>query len=522
MEVELPEEARALLDAVVAIGADLDLHGVLRRIVESACALSHAEHGVLAIADEAGGFTDLIGPDVSNARLAELGMPVGHGLLGLVPSTSTAVRVDHVAAHAAFTGLPDGHPQIDRFLGVPVMVGDRAFGHLYLGNGPGGPTFSATDQALVEALGRTAGVMISNARAFEQSERHRAWMEGVARVSAALAPSLRDDRSLDAMVGQVREMAGARAVALLNTGSGRLEIAACSTGGVEDVELALKSSSTDISGAAAAGELLDIRGASRLATVVVPIRTELADPAALLIVEFGVWDTLDGVERGLLDALAEHVGLALDRAQALRERYQLLLARDRNRIARDLHDLVIQRLFAAGLQLRAAAGPDAGDELRSRIAHVVAEIDGSIADLRTTITQLNRYEGQPLHQLVRALVGEYEMVLGFLPTLRVSGPVNRSLTSRATDALLLTLREMLSNMTRHAHATSAAVELVASSDWVTLRVSDDGVGFDPDLVGRRGGLDNVRDRAEELGGHLTVGSADGRGCRLEWTVPAIG
>jgi len=522
MELELPEDARALLDAVVAIGSDLDLHGVLGRIVESACALTHAEAGILAMLDDEGEFVDLVMRGVSDDMRERIGMmPTGRGLLGLVPGQRSSVRVGRVEEHPAFEGFPPGHPVIDQFLGAPVLAGDRAVGHLYLGHIPGGREFTDTDQAIVEALGRAAGAMIDNARAFEESERNRAWMEGVARVATALAPSLHDDRSLNAMVEQVCELSRARFVALLDVGSARLEVTACAGGGAEDATLIVKSSAEGIARAAADGEIINIRDAADHATLVVPIRTELAAPAVLLIDQSTAWGSLGLDEHGLLAALANHVGLTLDRAQALRERHEQLLAKDRDRIARDLHDLVIQRLFATGLQLQGARSLNLPDGLRARIDGAITDLDVAIADLRATIFELGRGAGRSLHEEVRALVGEYQAVLGFLPTLRVSGQVDRSLTEDAADGLLLTLRELLSNIARHAQASSTVVELSASPRWVTMCVADDGVGFDPSAGGRRSGLANVQHRAEALGGRLTVDSAAGTGCRFEWAVPAI-
>jgi signal transduction histidine kinase len=523
MELELPEEARALLDAVVAIGSDLDLHGVLRRIVESSCALTHAQYGVLAIVDDDGAFVDLVVHGMSDETLARIGRtPVGLGLLGLVPRLRKPVRVEHVDEHPIFGGLPDGHPPIDRFLGAPVLVGDRAFGHLYLGNGPDGHAFTARDQALVEVLGRAAGMMINNAHAFEESERHRAWMEGVARIATALAPSLQEDQALDAMVEQVREMSGARAVALVDAASDRLEIAACAGGSPEDLTVTVKQVADEIRWAASGRELVEVRADSGHATLVVPVRTELAPAAVLLVDESTAWGQLDGVERNVISALADHTGLTLDRGQALRERHELLLAKDRDRIARDLHDLVIQRLFATGMQLQGARNLGSPAAVRSRIDEAVAELDVAIGDLRATIYELGRGGGQSLYEDVRALIAEYAPVLGFLPLLRLSGQVEQSLTPDAAAGLLLTLRESLSNVARHAHARTAKVELSASARWVTMRVSDDGVGFDPVAIHRRSGLDNGRHRAETLGGHCTIESADGAGCRVEWVVPAVG
>ncbi|KAA1417686.1 GAF domain-containing protein [Nocardioides humilatus] len=521
MELELPDEARALLDAVVAIGSDLDLHGVLRRIVESSCALTHAQYGVLAIVDDEGTFVDLVAHGMSDEVIERIGRaPVGRGLLGFVPRVRKLVRVDHLAEHPSYEGLPAGHPPIERFLGAPVLVGDRIYGHLYLGNGPEADAFTARDDELVQVFGRAAGVMISHARQFEESERHRTWMQGVARVATALAPSLQDDHSLNAMADQVREMAEARSVVLVDTTTERLEIVASACADDEDLTLTVKRYAEQVQQATATGELVDIRSVPGQATLVVPVRTDLA-PAAAVIVDGSVaWRELESVERAVIATLADHIGLTLDRAEALRERHELLLAKDRDRIARDLHDLVIQRLFATGMQLQGARNL-APETMRARVDEAVVYLDTAITDLRSTIFELGRGGGRGYHEEVRALISEYAPVLGFLPALRLSGQVDRSLTPDAADGLLLTLRETLSNISRHAKASRATIELAASSRWVTLRVSDDGEGFDPALVERRSGLDNARHRAETLGGSFSIEQAEGGGTRAVWTVPAL-
>ncbi|UMG92974.1 sensor histidine kinase [Nocardioides sp. TF02-7] len=198
------------------------------------------------------------------------------------------------------------------------------------------------------------------------------------------------------------------------------------------------------------------------------------------------------------------------------------MAKDRDRIARDLHDLVIQRLFATGMQLQAARSSADLDGLRERVDEAVAELDTAIDDLRATIFELGRGGGRSLHEAVRALIGEYAPVLGFLPVLRTTGPVDTALAPEVADGVLMTLREALSNVARHASASSASIDLEASPGRFTLRLTDDGCGFDPDTVTRGQGLDNAAHRAEALGGRVDLTSAPGEGTRLTWTVPALG
>ena len=519
---ELPTEARALLDAVVAIGSDLDLRGVLTRIVEASCELTDAEFGLLGIVDDDGTFIDLVPNSVVGEEFQGIGrMPEGHGLLGLVPREQRTIRVEHVAEHPVSTGaFPEAHPVVDSFLGAPVLVRDETFGHLYLGNKRGGVEFSARDQALVEALASAAGAMIDNARTFEQVEWRRRWIAGTAEVGGDLSGTVRVQEALDELVVSLRDLCGARLVAYVRIEGDLLEIR----------QLAGKAQVADRVVERMAETLKNV-ASSRLperlverhsrASLVVPVQTRLAGSGVLLVEKAQETPSLRGVMLDLVSVTATQLGLILDRDQALRDRAQLLVAKDRDRIARDLHDLVIQRLFATGMQLQGARSLDIG-ELRGRVDNAVTELDAAIKELRAAIFELGTGTGRPLLDDVRGLLTEYAVVLGFQPLLRVQGPVDRALVPEAGTHVLTTLREALSNVARHASASTATVELTASSAWFRLRVTDDGVGFDPAQVRRGQGTGNLRSRAEDLGGHLELRSAPGQGTTLEWVIPAVG
>ncbi|NYI45880.1 signal transduction histidine kinase [Nocardioides aromaticivorans] len=521
MDLELPPEARALLDAMVAIGSDLDLRGVLTRIVEASCRLTDAEYGVLGIVDDEGSFIDLVPNEAVATQFAGIGrMPEGHGLLGLVPRERRAIRVDHVADHPVSTGqFPPTHPLVDSFLGAPVLVGDQAFGHLYLGNKRGGEGFTTTDQALVEALARAAGVMIDNARTFEQVEWRRRWVASTAEVGSDVSGTLRVQEALDELVVSLRELCGARLVAYVRRDGELLEIR--QVAGEGDAAAVAERLSAEIRDVDGSGVPTRIHAGPGRATLVVPVQTRLAGSGVIIVEEAEESPSLRGIMLDLVAVTAVQVGLILDRDQALRDRAQLLVAKDRDRIARDLHDLVIQRLFATGMQLQGARDLDAS-ALRSRVDGAVAELDVAIKELRAAIFELGTGSGRPLLDEVRSLLGEYAGILGFQPVLRVSGPVDRALVPEAGTHVLTTLREALSNVARHAGASSVSVELTASSAWFRVRVTDDGVGFDPDRVVKGHGTGNIRARAADLGGHVTVTSSPGAGTVLEWVIPAVG
>ena len=247
------------------------------------------------------------------------------------------------------------------------------------------------------------------------------------------------------------------------------------------------------------GDPVDVVLGSVTATVV-PLRARLDDGGMLVALFRPDEQRLrDLDDRELLISFADHAALALDRAMAVDDREKLAVLSDRERIARDLHDVVIQRLFAVGMQLQAAS-LRGGDDIRDRLASAVHDIDGTIRDVRATIFELQTQGSDTLRGDLQALARDYVPVLGFAPTVRTSGPVDTAVPEVLREQLLPVLREALSNVARHAHATRVEVEVGVALGDLTLVVIDDGIGITPHA--RESGLRNARERAHALGGEL--------------------
>jgi signal transduction histidine kinase len=362
--------------------------------------------------------------------------------------------------------------------------------------------------------------MIDNARTFEQVEWRRRWIAGTAEVGGDLSGTVRVQEALDELVVSLRELCNARFVAYVRIDGDLLEIRQLD-GDDEAAGRVVERMADTLKHVASSRVPERLVEKHARASLVVPVTTRLAGSGVLLVEKAQETPSLRGVMLDLVAVTATQLGLILDRDQALRDRAQLLVAKDRDRIARDLHDLVIQRLFATGMQLQGARSLDI-DVLRERVDGAVAELDVAIKELRAAIFELGTGTGRPLLDDVRGLLAEYAVVLGFQPLLRVHGPVDRALVPEAGTHVLTTLREALSNVARHASASTVSVELTASSAWFRLRVSDDGVGFDPLTTLPGSGSGNLRSRAEDLGGHLDLASAPGQGTTLEWVIPAVG
>ena len=511
-------DARALLDAVVAMTSDPDQHRVLQRIVDAACELAGARYGFLGIVDAAGSFSDYVLHGMTPEEIAAIpAFPRGLGILRVIIDEPAPLRLEHLAEHPEAFGFPGQHPPMDSFLGVPVRVGGEVFGNLYLTEKEGGATFTAADEQLVDALARAAGFVIDNARTLHRTERDRTWLAASAEVGEELAAGTEGEDAWGHLAVAARAAAGSRWALVVQAGDdGRHEVLTLDGDAVPDIARLLEDVGEPLARADAAGEVTaaDHAGAPAL---VVPLQSRVADRSLLVLVWARGDRRPDADEVARTIGFAESVSLALDRAQALAERQELMLVADRDRIARDLHDIVIQRLFATGLALQGVRQMSSGEATRSRIDDAVADLDVTIRDIRSTIFELQHRRETSFRAEVRSLVKEYVPVLGFTPLVRTTGPVDAGLPDEEADHLLATLREALSNVARHADAGSCLVEVALRDEWLHLVVVDDGVGLSGDAP--ESGLRNARRRAADSGGRMRLGRAEPHGTRIEWSVP---
>ncbi|HSU01580.1 MAG TPA: histidine kinase, partial [Nocardioides sp.] len=422
-----------------------------------------------------------------------------------------------LSAHPSSVGFPPNHPPMKSFLGMPVRIRGTVFGNLYLTEKAGGGPFTEADEGLVEELARTAGYVISNARSFALSERRRQWLEASAELAELLQPPVELTAALHQIVSTARQVSRARAVALWS-----------SLGADHDTV----SVAPDTDPAWAHAVLAEAREAGPEAgpvlstpldgtpVIVVPLRSHLAPVTALVAVAHPDSGLLDVQDRDLFAGFADQVALWLDRTQALVERQELAVISDRERIARDLHDIVIQRLFATGLQLQGVAAMAGNDAVTERLDQSVGELDDTIKAIRGTIFELQDRRGESLRASIRSLVKEYVPVLGFSPVVRTSGPVDTVVSQALGAQLLAVLREAVSNVARHALADSTEIDVTVTTDRLELRVADDGVGLPGEVS--ESGLRNARRRADDLGGTLEVTPVGERGTLLVWRVPLDG
>jgi signal transduction histidine kinase len=415
------------------------------------------------------------------------------------------LRLPRIQEHPASNGFPEGHPPMTTFLGVPVTVRGQVFGNRYLTEKRDGQEFTAQDASLAEALARVAGFVIANALAFARTETRRAMLESVAELSDAGAQHAPGE-TLARVAVSARSAFGGDAVAVLLLTNDGYVIRASDGAGSTALADRLVSQRPAVE-AAARGD-----GPRRFAWgIVVPVHTRVHASVALMVAPAPV----DPDAPALLSSFAEQAGLALDRLQALGDRETLAVLSDRERIARDLHDLVIQRLFATGMSLESMRH-QVLPQGQERLERLIEGLDTTIRDIRATIFELQRPVGSARTR-VSTILEQAEAVLGFRPVLHVTGPVDTVVTGDVATHLEAVLRELLTNAARHARATEVTVELDAAAEQVTLVVTDDGKGMDADRP--RSGLANADGRARQLGGSCELQDVDPHGTQVRWRVP---
>ncbi|MER5703307.1 GAF domain-containing protein [Micromonospora sp. NPDC002296] len=526
------ERLRALLDAVVGIGTDLDLRSTLQRIVQSACELAGARYGALGVIGSDRLLHDFIVHGIDAELHASIGeLPHGRGVLGLLIDHPHPVRMPDITKHPLSYGFPPNHPPMHSFLGVPVRIRDQVFGNLYLAEKQGAAEFTEDDEEIVVALAAAAGVAIENARLYALAHRRERWLAAAAEITSVLLGEVRRTDALTLVARRAREVAEAElAVVLLydeDAGEFTVEVVdGADERARELVGAVLPAAETAFAGSVTGRGHELVENLAEAAPWPAPVTTGPAVVSPLTAADtlHGVLVIAYGPDRGgatdddvaLLGSFAGQAALAMERARGQEERELLVVLEDRERIARDLHDVVIQRLFATGLQLQSGA-MNTRPEVAKRINAAVDDLDATIRDIRRTIFELRTPMSAALRTEIREAVDVAAGSLGFRPTLELTGPIDSAVPEPIRPDLTAVLREALSNAVRHAEASRVAVAVAVDGGWVTVTVTDDGRGCDP--AAARGGLVNLRERAERHAGDFEVRPASPSGTELRWSVP---
>jgi signal transduction histidine kinase len=535
--VDTRDRVHGLLEAVVAVGSNLELEAVLRRIVEAAATLVNARYGALGVIGEDGQLADFIPVGMDEGTIAGIDhWPEGRGLLGLLIKDPNPLRLADIASHPQSSGFPDGHPPMRTFLGVPVRIRDEVYGNLYLTEKRDGAAFDEEDETLVTALSAAAGVAIENARLFDAAHRQERWLLASSEVTRRLLGGAAVDEVLEFVTQQTLEMTGADLVVLALPDLERTRLTIKHAAG----DAAQQALNLDLpAGASVSGQVLatgkpvtieDFRHDERVAKVA----RENLNLGAAIVFPLGGPGNVRGVLTvgrhpgamplaqaaiDLVTTFAAQAGIALELADHRKDAERLAVFEDRDRIARDLHDLVIQRLYASGMKLQGVMPQITRPQVEERVSSVVDDLDATIKDIRTAIFALQARDSKERHGLRGKVMEVLEQTTGPLQlssSVQLDGRLDSEVPDDIGEDMLHALREALSNAARHGKATQVEVTVAVGSE-LRLLVRDNGIGIGE--TDRRSGLANLARRAGQYGGSLTVAPAAGGGTELDWRVP---
>ncbi|WP_327356204.1 sensor histidine kinase [Streptomyces sp. NBC_01304] len=519
-----------LLEAVLSVGTDLELRATLKHLVDAAAELTDAAYGALGVVDPAQGrLTELFTAGMDEATRAAIGrLPCGDaGLLGVLIKDPKPLRLTDLTEDPRSCGMPAGHPPMRSFIGVPVLVRAEVFGNLYLTDKRHGAAFTAEDEQLLRILAAQAGIAIGNARLYEAARQRERWIEGAAAVTTALLSRKSPTDALMVVAEQARKLADAAAGVILQpTVDGGMEIVTASThGDPGDLVGTTISPGSPVLDQLLGGEAVFVEDSSTDPRMTTPVRARFG-PSMLLPLQaegrlIGTLAlprrigarTYTATERVLAGHFAQQAALALVLADAQESRERLAVFEDRDRIARDLHDLVVQRLFATGMMLDAAKRRAQLTDVEDTIGKAVDELDSTIQEVRTAIFALQQppadaptsFRGKVLREAAGVAA-----VLGFQPSAQFTGAVDSRIGERTAGHLLTNLRRALETASRRPEVSrieitvDAAARLPDGRDGVRLTVYDDG----------------ARDAAAEGGDSGGEGDGEGvAGTTLTWQSP---
>jgi signal transduction histidine kinase len=532
-----------LYSALMGVASGLELKATLRRIVTNAVYLADASYGALGVLDFDGKIQDFIHvgmPDEVSERIGNL--PMGGGLLGELSAHPTPLRLAHINEHPASIGFPENHPPMTSFLGVPIRIRGEVFGNLYLTSKKGGEEFTEEDEHSVIAFATAAAVAIENARLYELATLKEKWQRAVSEIGTAVLSGGDSGEVLELIAGRSRLLTGAAAALIAlpdSTNSLTIEIVNIDRDSTNTVRrlrswLGLPAPTDSIlkrsfslggsiieSECSIWNEVMTDSGEERVAAVALPLRTVdkvlgvllLIWPKGSLIAASSVID--------LVESFAGQAALTLVLAEAQQDKEDFAVLQDRDRIGRDLHDLVIQRVFATGMLLNGllqdqGLPPNVGE----KIDLAVGQLDETIREIRQTIFDLHTESSDTsIKARISQEVNSASNALGFPIRLTLMGPLDSTISPLIGEHLLAVVRESLTNCAKHSHATEVDIRVEIDSPVLVCEVIDNGNGYSAGA--RFSGIANMESRAVELGGELVVGARPDaqQGTRLRWSVP---
>ena len=523
-----------IIDAVAAVAEGEDIHIILERLLRGAWEVLGARYGALGLTVRSGVPYEFIHVGMDESVVARMDHPPkGLGVLASTAHAETPIRLDDLTKHPASVGFPEGHPPMHTFVGAPIRLRGESVGTFYFTEKMNGEPFTDEDLRRLVAFASVAGIAIENARLFERSKRREEWLRASNEVTTSLLLERESQEILDLVARRAVMCARADGVAImLEDSNGRMVVSSALgeyTDGFQGMvaddswkySMHARSSGQPvvIDDLGALGDAEDPNFRNLGTAVLLPLVAAGETFGAIALIRNhgrGKWDDED---INFAEAFAGQTAVVMVLARAQREQERLAIYVDRDRIARDLHDLVIQRLFATGLTLQTVQRRnDVPLEVATKVDNVVGELDATVREIRQTIFELAHSHSQSSSLRPRVIreVATASESLGFQPHVLFEGPLDSVVPSTVVEHLVAALREALSNVVKHARASWVDIRLELLGDDVVLTVEDDGVGIFP--THRRSGIKNLEQRASELGGSSDIEATrpDGSGTRLIW------
>jgi signal transduction histidine kinase len=533
------DQMERLLHVFVEIGSGLDLSATLHRIIVAARELTSAPYGALAVRDPEGNLLSFVHEGMDADTVRRIGhLPVGKGLLSLSLMDAPALRLDDLTAHPAAVGFPEHHPPMRGFLAVPITIRGTAFGNLYLTHVDPRRVFSESDEVAARALAFAAAVAIDNAQLFERQRTSAKWMEASREITTALLSRAEPhQRPLQLIAERACVLTGAEQAIVLLPADPDLPD--------DETDTLVVSAAVGLTAAEVLGRRVPVDGSTSgdvfrsgepLITEALryPIETftDVGHRPAIVMPlcaedhVVGVIAIARGVDQApfddsyldLVSDFATHAAIALALASAREDARQLTLVAERERIAHDLHDHVIQRIFAAGMDLQGTLARARSPEVVDRLNRTLDDLQTIIEEIRTTIFQLKSPLGRAtdFRQRIQRVVADLTENRDIVTTTRIHGPTTAVGGELAEHAEAVTA-EAVSNALRHSGASRLTVE-VQVGDMFVLDIIDNGCGI-PAGNDRNSGLANMKYRAEKLGGACEITNPPEGGTRVHWVAP---
>jgi signal transduction histidine kinase len=527
-----------LLEAGLAMASELSLPIVLQRIVDLAAQVTDARYGALGVIGEGGDLVQFVTTGISAKQRRVIGeLPHGRGILGLLIQKPRPVRIRAIADDPRSVGFPLNHPPMSSFLGAPVRAMGKVYGNIYLAEKRGAAEFSLDDEESAVVLATQAGVAIANAWLYEQMRLRERWLDALRDITNDILAGVDPDSVLDTIAERARGLATADAATIVRVTStpGQLVVTAAAGARANDLRGRLVPAAGSISGEVIrTGKTLAIDDVSadpradqqivRLGhhgpALFVPLRVRGGAAGSLMVANLKGGRRFDKETIRLIETFADQCSVAIEYGRAEGDRQRMGLMEERERIAKELHDGIIQSLFAVGMGLQGTALLATAPETATRIENAVGELDRVILDLRNYIFGLRPgiLADRQLNQALRELGDEVQTRSRIRVDVDVDETLAAHLSARSHEIVQVT-REALSNVSRHAKAQHASVRLSREGPKAVLAIEDDGVGFNPRTDSTGDGLRNMRERATALGGPLQVTSSATQGTRVLVTFP---